>query len=138
VSATQAAFDTVIADIVFVVGHPFVLMLLGVIAHFLTKMGDPAVAQRCLWDYWRANPLQTGLAFIGATVGYVLFVHQPDFERMNDGIKDIIRISAFGIGFTCDRIADSVGAAAKRRVDAKLAEQEQVPMQKPVPPQPPS
>lgn len=103
--------------------HPFAMLLFGLMTHFGRKVlaasthgteNLPSVT-----DYWKKNPLNSLLSIIGAIVGYALFAHFPDFEKMAPDIQGVVRSTAFGIGFMADNIADAIGQKALRKVQGE-------------------
>lgn len=103
------------------IAHPFVLMLLGLLAHFgrrvLAAVTHDTANKPCLTDYWRKNPIQALISVTGALAGYAMFAHFPDFEKMSPEIQNVVRVTAFGIGFMADSVVDAVGTKTKNRIE---------------------
>lgn len=101
--------------------HPFVLMLLGLMAHFgrkiLAAVTHDAANKPCLTDYWRKNPIQTVISVTGALAGYAMFAHFPDFDKMSPEVQNVVRVTAFGIGYMADSVVDAVGTKTKTRIE---------------------
>lgn len=104
-----------------VISHPFILMLLGLMAHFgrkvLAATTHGADNKPCFTDYWKKNPIQTVISVTGALAGYAMFAHFPDFERMTPEIQNVVRVTAFGIGYMADSVVDAVGTKTKKRIE---------------------
>lgn len=104
-----------------VLAHPFVLMLLGLLSHFGRKMlaatTHATENKPCFTDYWKKNPIQTVLSLTGAIAGYAMFAHFPDFDKMGPEIQNVVRVTAFGIGFMADNVADAVGTKTRNRIE---------------------
>lgn len=104
-----------------IIAHPFVLMLLGLLSHFGRKVLAAATHgtenRPCFTDYWKKNPIQTALSLSGAIAGYAMFAHFPDFDKMGPEIQNVVRVTAFGIGFMADNVADAVGTKTKNRIE---------------------
>lgn len=100
--------------------HPFTFLLAGIMVHF----GRKVVASRmhesdkipCITDYWKKNPVQSTLALIGAYIGYGLFVAGPDFAKAEAQLLNMAQMTAFGIGYMADNIADAIGAKVANRI----------------------
>lgn len=103
------------------ISHPFVLMLLGLLAHFCRKVLAAATHDTnnkpCFTDYWRKNPIQTVISMTGAFAGYAMFAHFPDFAKMTPEIQNVVRVTAFGIGFMADSVVDAVGTKTRNRIE---------------------
>ena len=103
--------------------HPFVFLLYGLITHFGRKILAAATHGTdnlpSITDYWKKNRLNSLLSLIGAMVGYGLMAHFPDFDQMAPEIQNVVRGTAFGIGFMADNIADAVGQKALRKVQGE-------------------
>lgn len=99
-------------EFVEVITHPFVLMLMGLFSHFgkktLAAMANEAEVRPCITDYWKKQPIQTSLAFIGALAGYAMFAHFPDFPDMSPDMQGVVRVTAFGVGYMADSVVDVV------------------------------
>lgn len=104
-----------------IIAHPMVLMLMGLAAHFgrkvLAAVTHGAQRRPCLTDYWKKNPIQSGISLIGAFAGYAMFAHFPDFDSMNSEVQNVIRVTAFGIGYMADSVVDSIGTKTKNRLE---------------------
>lgn len=105
-----------------IIAHPFVLMLMGLASHFGRKMLAAATHSTgnmpCITDLWKKQPIQTFLSLVGATAGYVLFAHFPDFNDMAPQIQNVVRGTAFGIGFMADSVADAIAIKTKKRIES--------------------
>lgn len=103
--------------------HPFAMLGYGLITHFGRKVLAASTHGTdnlpSITDYWKKNPLNSLLSLIGAIVGYALFAHFPDFDKMAPDIQSVVRSTAFGIGFMADNIADAVGQKALRKVQGE-------------------
>lgn len=107
--------------------HPMTFLIAGVITHF----GRKVIASRmhesdktpCITDYWKKNPTQSALALIGAYIGYGLFVDGPDFSKVDQQLLNMARMTAFGVGFMADNIADAI--ASNRVVRNVLGKQDE-------------
>jgi hypothetical protein len=112
----MTALDNVIAYI----AHPFALMLMGLLAHFLRKImaavSHGTETRPCVTDYWKKHPIQSGISMIGAVAGYAMFAHFPDFNSMATEVQNVVRVTAFGIGFMADNVVDAVGDKAINRI----------------------
>jgi hypothetical protein len=99
---------------------PFVLMILGLFAHFLRKIIAGATHEGAkiptVIGYWFRNPAQSAFAFIGALAGYAMFAHFPDFNSMAPDIKNVVRTTAFGIGYMADNMVDAIGGKTMDRI----------------------
>lgn len=106
-----------------IIAHPFVLMLLGLLSHFGRKMLAAATHgvenKPCFTDYWKKNPIQTVLSLTGAIAGYAMFAHFPDFDKMGPEVQSAVRVTAFGIGFMADNVADAVGTKTRNRIEGQ-------------------
>ncbi len=104
-------------DILF---HPFAMLFFGLVTHFGRRVLAAATHGTgnlpSVTDYWKKNPLNSLLSVIGAIVGYALFAHFPDFDKMAPDIQSVVRSTAFGIGFMADNIADAIGQRALKKV----------------------
>jgi len=106
--------------IVMMMFHPMTFLIIGVLTHF----GRKVIASRlhesdkipCITDYWRKNPVQSALAVLGAYAGYGLFVAGPDFDKADPQLINMARMTAFGVGYMADNIADAIGAKAMRNI----------------------
>ncbi len=100
--------------------HPFVLVIMGLFAHFGRKMLAAAShgteSRPCLTDYWKKNPVQSGVSLVGAVAGYAMFAHFPDFDQLTPEVQNVIRVTAFGIGYMADNVVDAVGDKAMSRI----------------------
>jgi len=115
--------DTIglVVDIVFMVlFHPFAFLLYGLMTHFGRKIMAAHTHDTDnlpeLTDYWKKNRINSLLTMIGAVVGYGLMAHFPDFDQMAPEIQNVVRGTAFGIGYMADNIADSIGQKALRKI----------------------
>lgn len=93
--------------------HPFVLMLMGLLTHFgrkiLAAVTHGSESRPCFTDYWKKQPIQTALSLAGALAGYAMFAHFPDFSNMAPDMQNVVRVTAFGIGYMADNVVDAVG-----------------------------
>ncbi|MCR4319751.1 MAG: hypothetical protein NUV74_05370 [Candidatus Brocadiaceae bacterium] len=100
-------------DFFYILFHPFAMLGFGLITHFgrrvLAASTHGTENLPSITDYWKKNPLNSLLSIVGAIVGYALFVHFPDFDKMAPDIQNVVRSTAFGVGFLADNIADAVG-----------------------------
>jgi hypothetical protein len=115
---------TTLVDTVFtVLFHPFTFLLYGLITHFGRKILAAKTHDTdnlpSLTDYWKKNRLNSLLTLIGAMVGYGLMAHFPDFDQMGQEIQNVVRGTAFGIGYMADSMADAVGQKALRKVQGE-------------------
>jgi hypothetical protein len=105
-----------------IISHPFVLMLMGLASHFGRKMLAAATHGTgntpCITDLWKKQPIQTLLSLTGAVAGYILFAHFPDFDDMAYQIQNVVRATAFGIGFMADSVADAIAVKTKRQIES--------------------
>lgn len=113
-----------INDFTQVIAHPFVLMLLGLLSHFGRKILAATMhgteSKPCFTDYWKKNPIQTALSLTGAIAGYAMFAHFPDFDKMATDIQNVVRVTAFGVGFMADNVADAVSIKVKTKIEGGL------------------
>jgi hypothetical protein len=111
--------------------HPMTFLIAGIITHF----GRKVIASRmhesdtypCITDYWKKNPVQSALALIGAYIGYGLFVDGPDFSTADKVLLNMARMTAFGVGFMADNIADAIGSKVARQIVGTTPAPEQEP-----------
>lgn len=107
-------------DIVLLITHPFALVIMGLLAHFLRKVlasiSHGTDNRPCLTDYWKKNPIQSSISVLGALAGYAMFAHFPDFSLMAPDVQNVVRVTAFGIGYMADSVVDAVGEKAVNRV----------------------
>lgn len=100
--------------------HPFILMLMGLLAHFgrriLAAVTHGTESRPCFTDYWKKQPIQTALSLTGALAGYAMFAHFPDFDKMAPDVQNVVRVTAFGIGFMADNVIDAVGDKAIAKI----------------------
>ena len=99
-----------------ILAHPFLMLFYGLMVHFARKRMASATHNTgkiiCLADYWRTAPLQSLVSVISAFVGYVVFV---GVETPTTGqTLDLARMSAFGIGYMADNMADAIGERTMR------------------------
>lgn len=103
--------------------HPFAMLLFGLMTHFGRKVLAASTHGTdnlpSITDYWKKNCLTSFLTLIGAMVGYGLMAHFPDFDKMAPEIQNVVRGTAFGIGFMADNIADAIGQKAMRKVQGE-------------------
>ena len=103
-----------------VISHPFVLLFFGLFTHFgrkiLAAASHGSGNYPSFTDYWKKNPIQSILSMMGAMVGYVLFAHFPDFDKMAPDIQNVVRTTAFSMGYMADNIADAVGDKAINKI----------------------
>lgn len=100
--------------------HPFVLMLMGLLSHFGRKILAAAThgteSRPCFTDYWKKQPIQTALSFTGALAGYAMFAHFPDFSGMAPDVQNVVRVTAFGVGYMADNVVDAVGGNVMNKI----------------------
>ncbi len=99
-----------------ILAHPLIMLFYGLLIHFARKRIASASHETdstvCLADYWRKSPLQSLVSIIGAFVGFVVFI---GIDLPTDGKSlDLARMSAFGIGYMADNIADGIGERTMR------------------------
>lgn len=109
-----------IDQLIYGITHPFTLMIMGLFAHFgrkiLASVAHETDQRPCFTDYWKKNPIQTGMSLIGATAGYAMFAHFPDFHEYVPEIQNVIRATAFGVGYMADSVVDAVGEKVTKRI----------------------
>jgi hypothetical protein len=107
-------------EIVGILTDPFVLTILGLLAHFLRKLIAGATHENAkvpsIVEYWFKNPAQSAIALIGAIAGYAMFAHFPDFNSMAPDIKNVVRTTAFGVGYMADNMVDAIGGKTMDRI----------------------
>lgn len=90
-----------------------VLLLLGGMAsHFLKKLIEARQSGNDfdLIQYFKANPYQTALSIISGFVGFFALY----------GTAELTRVTAFGLGYMCNSVADIVGERSVKKLQAKL------------------
>jgi membrane protein implicated in regulation of membrane protease activity len=106
-------FNTVVALITEILLHPFTLLWMGLITHFIKAMGEIKKNVGVLltpWQYYMQNPYHSILSLIGALVGYAIFIGEhPDFNDMADMVQNAIRMNAFAVGYMADSVIDMIG-----------------------------
>lgn len=99
--------------------HPFAFLVYGLFTHFGRKVMAATTHSTgnrpSITDYWKRNRLNSLMTLTGAIVGYGLMAHFPDFENMAPEIQNVVRGTAFGIGYMADNIADAIGQKALRK-----------------------
>lgn len=107
-------------EFIYVLCHPFTLTLMGLLAYFGRKVLAAATHatenKPCFTDYWRKHPIQTVLSVTGALAGYAMFAHFPDFQNMAPEVQNVVRTTAFGIGYMADSVIDAVGDKAMSKI----------------------
>lgn len=90
--------------------HPFAMLLYGLSTHFLKKMiqfrSDHGNLPACPSAYFREYPYRASLSVIGAVAGYAA-VH---------GTAQMTLMTAFGIGYMADSVADVIGSRSIEKV----------------------
>lgn len=103
-----------------IITHPFILLMFGLAAHFLRKLVAALAHETdhrpCVTDYWKKKPIQSSISVIGALAGYAMFAHFPDFAHMGPEVQNVVRVTAFGIGYMADNVVDAVGDRAINRI----------------------
>ncbi len=100
-----------------VLAHPLMMLIYGLLVHFarkrLASMTHETSKTICFADYWRLHPVQSVISVVSAFVGFIIFVgiDLPDKEGQ---MMDLARMSAFGIGYMADNIADAIGERTMR------------------------
>lgn len=115
---TLASLDKAIFGVLF---HPLAFLLYGLITHFGRKVMAAATYGTenlpVISDYWRKNRINSILSIIGSIVGYGVFAHFPDFDKMAPDIQTVVRSLAFTIGFMADNMADAVGRKGMNKIE---------------------
>ncbi len=85
-----------------------IMLLLGLATHFLKALLQMKLAGNHLTpiEYWRGHPYQSGLAVVGAVVGFVALYESGNLTSIN----------AFGIGYMANSVADVLGGRAQGKL----------------------
>ena len=116
----NTAFDTMI----YIVGHPFVVMWGGMILHFIQRERDDAVREgrKAEWSHiLTGQGVRVGYGVVSGIFAYVMTM--PSSESLgvvSDDVMFMMRVAAFAIGFGCESIAASL---AEKGNNAKLPSQ---------------
>lgn len=110
----MSLFETMIALIL----HPFAMLLYGLLTHFIRKrlanVTHETEERACITDYWKAHPLQSMISVVGALVGYALLVGAT--IPADEQVLQLMRMTAFGVGYMADNMADAIGEQTIRKV----------------------
>src|SRR3990167_2838866 len=97
-------------QIIEVMFHPFFMLIYGMLAHFARKVIAAQAHQSdrrpCITDYWKHNPMQTIVSLTGALAGFGALYGSPELTKL----------TAFGIGYMADNLADAVGEQTLKKV----------------------
>lgn len=98
--------------VVMIISHPLVLMVLGLLTHFVKAFAEIMKAtgiRMTPWSYYVQNPWHSLLAVIGALVGYALLIGEVNMIKLDGAAANAIRINAFFIGYMADSVLDMLG-----------------------------
>lgn len=88
--------------------HPLAMLVYGLASHFLKDMARLAKEGQPLGllDYWGRFPYQSGISLVGAVAGFAALAEAGQLTG----------ITAFGIGYMANSVADIIGKRAGERL----------------------
>lgn len=119
--ATTGDIDGAIGVLLYIIGHPFVVMWGGMILHFIQRERDDAAREGRKAEWSRVLSGQGVRVVYGAVSGvFVYAIAMPSPETLgvvSDDVMFMMRVGAFAIGFGCESAAASYAEKGK---NAKL------------------
>lgn len=105
-------FNGIVGLITAILMHPFILMMMGLITHFVKAMAEIKKGTGITMTprmYYFQNPWHTILSFVGAFVGYAFFIGDEDLSKLSDTAANALRANAFFVGYMADSVIDMIG-----------------------------
>ena len=85
------------------------LLVVGILTHYVKKVGEEWKQGNKvkLLTYWTNNPYHALFSILGASGGFLLLYGTPELTKL----------TAWGLGYMCNSVADIMGSRTMRKLD---------------------